>query len=135
MQDAAITPQKTHLSERTSPSDIEALLNALDTKDRELEQKNQIIDKKSDVIEAQQQRIAILEEYLRLQRARHFGPKSEKNPNQTALLFNEAEALDALSSVETALESLQETTETPKKRGRKSHLLHLEPMAEVDSLL
>lgn len=84
-----------------------------------LTHKQQVIDKKSDVIEAQKQRIAILEEYLRLERARRFGPKSEKAPNQIDLLFNEAEALDELFTVETALASLQETTDTPKKRGRK----------------
>ncbi len=49
-----------------------------------------VIDKKSDVIAEQKTRITLLEEYLRLERAKHYGRSSEKNPAQDQL-FNEAE--------------------------------------------
>ena len=42
--------------------------------------------------QAQEQRIAVLEEYIRLQRHRQFGASSEKSPGQ-AELFDEAELL------------------------------------------
>lgn len=99
--------------------DAHRVLEILTDKDRELEQKDQVIGKKSEVIEQLNRRIQCLEEYLRLERARRFGPSSEKNANQGELLFNEAEAVEEVSAVETALEALQETTNTPKKRGRK----------------
>jgi transposase len=78
-----------------------------------------VIEKKSSVIEEQKQRIEVLEEYLRLERARRFGPSSEKNSAQAEILFDEAEALEDISAATTALEALQEQTGTPKKRGRK----------------
>ena len=43
-------------------------------------------------IDSQEQRIAVLEEYIRLQRHRQFGASSEKSPGQ-AELFDEAELL------------------------------------------
>lgn len=49
--------------------EIEALFKRL------TEQEN-IIGKKSDIIESQKKRIVLLEEYLRLERARRFGPSS-----------------------------------------------------------
>lgn len=78
-----------------------------------------VIEKKSSVIEEQKQRIALLEEYLRLERARRFGPSSEKSPDQAAMIFDEAEALEDISAATDALEELQESTGTSKKRGRK----------------
>ena len=79
-----------------------------------------LIDKKSSVIEEQKQRIAILEEYLRLERARRFGPSSEKSPGQSELVFDEAETLaDDESATPTALDELQDMTGTATKRGRK----------------
>jgi transposase len=77
-----------------------------------------VIEKKSSVIEEQKQRIAILEEYLRLERARRFGSSSEKSSNQSEL-FDEAEALEEISAVATALDELQDQTGTKKKAGRK----------------
>ncbi len=74
-----------------------------------------VIEKKSSVIEEQKQRIEVLEEYLRLERARRFGPSSEKNSAQAEILFDEAEALEDISAATTALEALQEQTGTPKK--------------------
>ncbi len=96
-----------------------ALLAMLTDKDRELANKDQIIEKKSDVIEQLKQRIDRLEACLRLEKARRFGPSSEKNPQQLELLFNEAETVEESTAIETALDALQEVTDTPKKRGRK----------------
>ncbi len=48
------------------------------------------INKKSEVIEAQKKRIEMLEEYLRLERARHYARSSEQSPAQ-GTLFDEAE--------------------------------------------
>lgn len=79
----------------------------------ELTLKNDIIDKKSHVISEQKKRIALLEEYLRLEKSRHYGVSSEKNPNQGEL-FNEAEQL--------VDEAEQAETEKPAKKrsgGRK----------------
>ena len=78
-----------------------------------------VIEKKSSVIEEQKQRIAILEEYLRLERARRFGPSSEKHAGQAAMVFDEAEALEDIGVATAALEELQASTGTGKKRGRK----------------
>ena len=58
----------------------------------ELTLKDDIIDKKSHVISEQKKRIALLEEYLRLEKSRHYGTRSEKSPNQGEL-FNEAEQI------------------------------------------
>jgi transposase len=79
-----------------------------------LEKKDQIIEQKSSVIEEQQKRIAILEEYLRLERARRFGPSSEKSSSQ-AELFNEAEE----QHDNDALEAADDKPSTKKKGGRK----------------
>ena len=49
-----------------------------------------VIEQKSVVIAEQKQRIALLEEYLRLDKQRRFGASSEKNTQQSEL-FNEAE--------------------------------------------
>jgi transposase len=94
--------------------EIEALFKRL------TEQEN-IIGKKSDIIESQKKRIVLLEEYLRLERARRFGPSSEKHSGQAELLFNEAEVEEETAEASAALEELKDLTETasPKKRGRK----------------
>ena len=86
-----------------------------------LAEQDKIIGKKSEIIESQKKRIAVLEEYLRLERARRFGPSSEKHPSQAEMLFNEAEVEEESAEVSTALEELQELTSTAptNKRGRK----------------
>lgn len=79
----------------------------------ELTLKDDIIDKKSHVISEQKKRIALLEEYLRLEKSRHYGASSEKSPGQGEL-FNEAEQL--------VDEAEQAETEKPVKKrsgGRK----------------
>ena len=99
--------------------DADTLFEIFTHKQRDIDTKADIIEKKSAVIEQLKQRIERLEEYLRLEKARRFGPSSEKNSNQLELLFNEAETLEESAAVETAIDALQETTGTPKKRGRK----------------
>lgn len=79
-----------------------------------------IIEKKSLVIEQQDVRIRMLEEFLRLEKSKRFRHSSEKCPGQSEL-FNEAE-LAACDAVEQTQEPEQsETDETPKKKkpGRK----------------
>lgn len=73
--------------------DMEALLEAIHTKDSALLEKDDIIQKKSQVIEEQKKRITLLEEYLRLERARLYGRSSEKSGSQGEI-FNEAELVD-----------------------------------------
>lgn len=79
-----------------------------------------VVDKKSEVIAAQQKRILELEEYLRLAQQKRFGAASEKNVFQ-ADLFNEAELL-ADGEGDDSDQSEDDTTEQPakkKKTGRK----------------
>lgn len=81
---------------------------------RSLEEKNQLINKKSDVITEQQKRIAQLEQYLRLERARHYGRSSEKNTDQGEL-FDEAELC-----TDDQAETVVDANKSPKaKTGRK----------------
>jgi transposase len=72
-------------------------------------------------IDSQEQRIAVLEEYIRLQRHRQFGASSEKAPGQ-AELFDEAELLGEEEAVPAEVESAEQPTASPsnkKPRGRK----------------
>jgi transposase len=64
---------------------FEKLIEKLTAKDHLIKQKTHVIDE-------QKRRIAQLEEYLRLEKNRHYGPSSEKHPGQGEL-FNEAEQL------------------------------------------
>jgi transposase len=103
MKSAVSSVQKATISKSLS---LEKLLE-------DLTLKNDIIVKKSHVISEQKKRIALLEEYLRLEKSRHYGSSSEKSPNQGEL-FNEAEQL--VDEIEPA------ETETPAKKrsgGRK----------------
>ena len=86
--------------------DMEALLEAIHTKDSALLEKenvilekDDIIQKKSQVIEEQKKRITLLEEYLRLERARLYGRSSEKSGNQGEI-FNEAELVDCATQLD-----------------------------------
>jgi len=76
-------------------------------------EQQQIIASKIVVIAAQDKRIKMLEDYLRLAKQKQFGRSSEKNPAQGEI-FNEAEL-----TVET-LEAVSTKNKKPhKKRGRK----------------
>ncbi|MBO9484813.1 transposase, partial [Salinisphaera sp. G21_0] len=116
--------------------DLEALFEAIQTidgvileKDNALLEKDDIIQKKSIVIEEQKKRIAILEEYLRLERARLYGHSSEKFSGQGEI-FNEAELADcgADPAEEDALnEEELETGESPKPRKKRKGRTPLSP--------
>lgn len=69
-----------------SSTDIDTLMQVINQQDR-------VIEKKSTVIAEQKKRIAILEEYLRLERARLYGRSTEKTSAQGEI-FNEAELAD-----------------------------------------
>lgn len=73
-------------AERTAP-DLEALISII-------EEQDSVIDQKSLVITEQKKRIAMLEEYLRLERARLYGRSTEKDSAQGEI-FNEAELTDS----------------------------------------
>ena len=81
-----------------------------------LQEKEAIIVGKNQVIEEQQKRIALLEEYLRLERHRRFGPSSEKNTAQGEL-FDEVEQLAERAN--TADEEESKPQQPKKKGGRK----------------
>jgi len=78
----------------------------------------QIIESKSAVIEAQDKRIKMLEDYLRLAKQKQFGSSSEKHPGQGEI-FNEAE-LTVETDEKISSEETDSTQKKPhKKRGRK----------------
>ena len=119
-------------SHRSPPSCSEAAIHAASAKERaslSVEQLWAIIDKQSEVIDVQRQRIAVLEEYLRLERARRFGPSSERqcqsDPAQGELDFGQTDnpLADDIAAKTAALEALNDRqdaeTSGRKKRGRK----------------
>jgi transposase len=94
-----------------------------------IDELTQLVDRKSDVISAQKNRIHALEELLRLSKIKRFAPSSEQS--QQAYLFDEAE-VEAEIALETAAASAEEealaealepaASEPPKVRqkpGRK----------------
>jgi transposase len=83
-------------------------------KDQVIAHQSDIINKKSDVISEQQKRIAQLEEYLRLERARYYGRSSEQNCDQGEL-FDEAE----LCTNDQPDPGLEEDKTPKAKTGRK----------------
>ncbi|WP_404342656.1 transposase [Pseudoalteromonas mariniglutinosa] len=87
-----------------------------------LSEKDDIIDKKSDVIAGQKKRIKLLEEYLRLANSKRFGASSEQTPPEQGSLFNEVKVL-----AEPAQEALPlvDDNETTAKTGRKPFAKHL----------
>ena len=92
------------------PADVDALT-------RVITQQEEVIEKKSTVIAEQQKRIALLEEYLRLERARLYGRSSEKSSAQGDI-FNEAELAGCGESEEETASS-EPGKKRPKSRGRK----------------
>lgn len=86
--------------------DVNSLKSALSEKDR--------------IIEKMALRIALLEEYNRLEKLRRFTSNSEKSANQQEM-FNEAEFTEAIEEVLTEAEEKtdQSTKSVKKKPGRK----------------
>jgi Transposase and inactivated derivatives len=87
-------------------------------KEQSILSKNDIIDQKSVVIDSLKDRVAALEEYLRLERARSYGRSSEKHPGQ-GHLFDEVELEGSQDNAEEALTSDDEpgASEPKKKTG------------------
>jgi transposase len=80
-----------------------------------------IVAKQAREIRRQQQRITVLEEYIRLQHHRQFGRSSEKAPGQGEL-FDEAELLAEEGALPAEEESISEkgpSKPDQKSRGRK----------------
>jgi transposase len=92
-----------------TPDDISTQVQSL------LAEKDDIIDKKSEVISEQKRRIALLEEYLRLANSKRFGPSSEQTPPEQGNLFNEAEVTAELEPEAPP----QPDDKKKKKTGRK----------------
>jgi len=102
--------QKQSISEGLS---FEKLIEELTVKDRLIEGHHKLIEQKSHVIDGQKRRIAQLEEYLRLEKSRHYGPSSEKHPGQGEL-FNEAEQIADEAEIPPAEKPVKKS-----KAGRK----------------
>jgi len=85
-------------------------------------EQQQIIEKKSRVIEQHEARIRLLEEFLRLEKHKRFSHSSEKLPGQGEL-FNEAELLhcdsDEVEEPDTEAPEANDETQPKKKPGRK----------------
>ena len=96
--------------EKTSTNNLEEMQVLLSEKDN-------IIDKKSNVITSQKRRIEFLEEYLRLEKSKRFASSSEQTTAEQGRLFNEAEANSEPEQEELLSE---QPSDTPKaKTGRK----------------
>ncbi|MFK0569956.1 hypothetical protein [Endozoicomonas sp.] len=121
MTDTVINQPESALSllvgEAESSLDMDALIKAIHTQDCVILEKDDIIQKKSVVIDEQKKRIALLEEYLRLERARLYGRSTEKSSMQGEI-FNEAELSDCATDDE---EPVDPDTQKPRpnRKGRK----------------
>jgi len=99
-----------------------------------LEQRD-IIEKKSFVIAQHEARIRLLEEFLRLEKRKHFGSSSEKYPGQGEF-FNEAELAGcgiAQEDIEAGAEEDAELTDDakPKKKPGRKGFSDLLPREQV----
>jgi len=112
---AMITIKKQVSSSLRNQINIDNLMSKLDSKDHIIDEHLHVIKQKDIVINEQQKRIALLEEYLRLAKVQRFGQSSEKNPNQGEL-FDEAE-LEA--DVETLAAQFTEKKPVKKKSPDK----------------
>ncbi len=100
---------------------VASLSDIIQEKEQSILSKNGIIDQKSVVIDALKDRVAVLEEYLRLERARSYGRSSEKHPGQ-GHLFDEAELEGCQDESENTPIDGPDTPEPKKKSsngGRK----------------
>ncbi len=109
-----IKPMKTAAQQALAPFTtnhfpVEKLLQTLADKE-------DVIAQKSHVIGEQQKRIEQLEAYLRLEKSRHYGARSEKNPDQGEL-FNEAEQLaDEADNADEATEAKKAAMKRSRSR-------------------
>lgn len=80
-------PPKPTENTNENTSEMMARLQAL------LSEKDELIDIKSELIDWQKQRIAFLEEYLRLEKVKRFAASSEQTTAEQGNLFNEVEVI------------------------------------------
>jgi len=108
-------PLQANKNEASLPVDVMSQMQAL------LSEKDDIIDKKSDVIASQKHRIELLEEYLRLAKSNRFGASSEQTPPEQGHLFNEAEVIAEPEQNELELDETNGNNklDDKKKTGRK----------------
>jgi len=109
-------PPQANKNVHLSPVDIMSQMQVL------LSEKDDIIDKKSDVIASQKHRIEILEEYLRLAKSNRFSASSEQTPSEQGHLFNEAEDTAEPEQDELDLDETNgnDNNDDKKKTGRKT---------------
>ncbi|ETW95813.1 MAG: hypothetical protein ETSY2_47535, partial [Candidatus Entotheonella gemina] len=105
------------LGQAEADPDMTALLEAFHLQESVILEKDDIIQKKSEVIDSQKKRIAQLEEYLRLARSRLYGRSSEKDSGQGDI-FNEVE-LEGCPAEQDEDEG-QPGQESPKPRKKKT---------------
>jgi len=120
MQTATKTPSQTA---DNTPS-IDDLMVQLQANQQALEERDRLINQKDNIIEAHQQQIAeqkkllkLMEEKLRLARIKRFGSSSEKLSFQKGL-FDEAELETALSDIEALLPEEKPATKKPRKKRK-----------------
>lgn len=103
-------------------SDATALPAAFISLKQQLEVQTELVCKKSEVIQNQQARIAVLEEQLRASQIERFAAKSESNPLQ-ARLFNEVEQqADDADKAEQADTDTDEQSASKKPRPKRKGL-------------
>ncbi len=110
---------------------MDALLSSLPT---DVDQLRALVLKQANLLNEQQRRIAILEEYVRLQKQKRFGASSEQMSGQLEI-FNEAELEVEFAPDDTAEVILPPLpAETKKRPGRKQIAKDL-PRVRVDVVL
>ena len=97
---------------------VPELLAELAAKDQLLSEKQQALNNKDHIIREQQQRIALVEEYLRLAKIQRYGARSETMRFQGDL-FDEAELDVAMSDVADQLPDDEDVVR--KRRFRTRH--------------
>ena len=106
-------------------SDATALPAAFISLKQQLDVQTELVDKKSQVIQSQQARIAVLEEQLRAKQIERFAASSESNPLQ-ARLFNEveqqADEADKTDSNDSATDDDSAAQESIKPRPKRKGL-------------
>ncbi len=94
---------------------VDDLMTQLSLKNKTIDDHLHVITQKNIVISGQQERIALLEQYLRLERAQRFGRSSEKMSHQGDL-FDEAELeVDAAELKSQLTEKMPVKKKNPKK--------------------
>ena len=123
MQASSNSAEKASLTQAQMPSG-DALPGAFLELKKQLEVQCELVSKKSDVISAQQARINVLEEMLRLNKVERFGASSEKDSPQ-GNFFNDPELLgdDSGNDEQSNSDEAASSDKKPeKKRGKRKPL-------------